>query len=354
MRKSGVLLMNLGSPDSTSVADVRKYLGEFLMDKRVIDVPYPVRFGIVHFGILPKRPRQSAEAYRTIWTDEGSPLIQHGRRLQSAVQAELDMPVELAMRYQNPSVEAAVECLAKEGVNEIILFPLFPHYAMSSYETAVEKVRAVVQRRREKLTLSVVEPYYDHPAYIEALAESAKPYLERAFDHLLFSFHGLPERHLKKADRSGCHCLKAANCCETPNPAHRTCYRAQCFKTTRALASALDLPAIKYSVAFQSRLGRDPWMKPYTDHELERLAKEGVKDLLVICPAFVADCLETLEEIGMWGRETFLHAGGRSFRMIPCLNTHPRWVEAVVQILEVSRRFCSTSDGKEELQTATG
>jgi ferrochelatase len=331
-RKQGLILMNLGSPDSTSVPDVRRYLREFLMDARVIDAPYAVRFGIVHFSILPKRPRESAEAYHSIWTGEGSPLIAISRKLQAAVQKELSIPVELAMRYRNPSVESAVERLAAGGVREVILLPLFPHYAMSSYETAVEKVKEVMKGHSE-MSLQVVPPFYEHPAYIGALVKSAAGSFRTEFDHLLFSFHGLPERHLRKSDATGCHCLKVANCCEIPSPAHKTCYRAQCLKTVRAFARAANLPAENYSVAFQSRLGRDPWMKPYTDMELTRLAQSGVKKLLVICPAFVADCLETLEEIGMRGRDTFLAAGGKEFTMIPCLNSNQEWVSAVVELV---------------------
>jgi protoporphyrin/coproporphyrin ferrochelatase len=332
--KQGLLLMNLGSPDSPNVPDVRRYLREFLMDARVIDAPYPIRFGIVHFAILPKRPHQSAEAYQSIWTKEGSPLVATSKRLQQAVKANLPNPVELAMRYQNPSVELAVESLVTRGVREIILLPLFPHYAMSSYETAVEKVRSVIAAHPENIALKVVPPFYDHPAYISALVASAGEHLASKYDHLLFSFHGLPERHLRKSDRTKCHCLKVQNCCEVPSPAHSTCYRAQTFQTAKAFAAEAGVPRSKYSIAFQSRLGRDPWMQPYTDHELERLAKAGVKKLLVICPAFVADCLETIEEIGMRGRETFLAAGGEDFKLIPCLNNHPSWINAVLRLVQ--------------------
>jgi ferrochelatase len=333
----GILLMNLGSPDSTAVPDVRKYLREFLMDKRVLDAPYPIRFGVVEFGILPKRPKQSAEAYKSIWTAEGSPLIVTGRKLRDAVQARAAVPVELAMRYQSPSVEKAVESLARQGVTEIILLTLFPHYAMSSYETAVEKVRETV-RRHGKIQLQVIEPFYDHPAYLAALTASAENYLTRDYDHLLFSFHGLPERHMRKADPTGAHCMMTPDCCKTPSPAHKTCYRAQCFKTAREFVRSTGVPEGKYSVAFQSRLGREPWLRPYTDLELIRLAESGVKKLLVICPAFVADCLETLEEIQIRGRASFLAAGGESLIQIPCLNLHPKWIEAVMQLLPESVR----------------
>lgn len=325
--------MNLGSPDSASVPDVRRYLREFLMDPRVIDAPYPVRFGVVHFSILPKRPHESAEAYRSIWTELGSPLIVTTRKLKEALERVISVPIEMAMRYRKPSVEEALEKLATRGVTEVILVPLFPHYAMSSYETAVERVRSAVRARRESLSLKVLDPFYDHPAYIRALVQSAEPYLTHEIDHLLFSFHGLPERHLRKADPTGSHCLKIPNCCEIPSPAHKTCYRAQCLATVRAFAAATDLPRERYTVAFQSRLGRDPWMQPYTDAELDRLARSGVKKLAVLCPAFVADCLETIEEIGLRGRKAFLEAGGEEFTLIPCLNDRQSWVEALAEMV---------------------
>ena len=337
MPKQGVLLINLGSPDSPAVPDVRRYLREFLMDGRVIDAPYPVRFGIVHLSILPKRPHESAHAYRSIWSPEGSPLIVTSRRVQEALQQRLDLPVELAMRYQNPSVPGALDNLAAQGVTEILLIPLFPHFAMSSYETAVEHVRRLAAKHPAGFTLKVQPPYYNDSGYIEALVESARPFLEGGDDHLLFSFHGVPERHLRKSDPSGCHCLQEPDCCMRPNPAHATCYRAQCFGTVRTFTQRAGLDPSRYSVAFQSRLGRDPWLQPYTDQELQRLAKRGVKNLLVICPAFVADCLETIEEIGMRGKETFLAAGGEQFTMVPCLNEHPRWIQALQSMVQTLR-----------------
>jgi len=329
MTKEGVLLLNLGSPDSPEVPDVRRYLREFLMDGRVMDAPWPVRFGVVNFGILPKRPIQSSEAYKAIWTVEGSPLIVSSRRIQAALQDRLDIPVELAMRYQNPSIEGAIRNLAKLGVKNLLVIPLFPHYAMSSYETAAERAREVARKISPSMKVEVVPPYYDAPAYVSALVASASRYLEQNHDYLLFSFHGLPERHLRKADPTKCHCMKVQNCCEMPSPAHATCYRAQCFKTVRAFVRATELPEGSYSVAFQSRLGREPWMQPYTDKEIERLAKAGVKRLAVICPAFISDCLETLEEIGMRGREIFQKAGGDELTLVPCLNDHPDWIDAL-------------------------
>jgi ferrochelatase len=333
MSKRAVLLVNLGSPDSPSVPDVRRYLREFLMDGRVLDAPWPVRFCIVHFAILPTRPRESAHAYSTIWTDEGSPLIVTSRRLQQLLQQRLTVPVELAMRYQNPSIESAVKALAAQGVSETFLIPLFPHYAMSSYETAVVRVREVAARIAPRMRLDVMPPYYDQPAYIAALVESGGAALAEPHDHVLFSFHGIPERHLRKSDPTGRHCLASPDCCERTSPAHATCYRAQCFATVRAFTAQAGLKDGTYSVAFQSRLGKDPWMRPYTDEELTRLAAAGVRRLVVLCPAFVADCLETIEEIGLRGRDSFLRAGGASMTMVPCLNEHPRWLQALEEMV---------------------
>lgn len=327
MNHSGVLLVNLGSPDSPSVPDVRRYLREFLMDGRVLDAPWPVRFFVVNACILPSRPRQSAEAYRKIWTAEGSPLVVMGRKVQSLLQQRLDVPVGLTMRYQNPSIPSAIIELQQQSVRDLLVIPLFPHYAMSSFETAVERVKEVAGRLAPEMELKMAPPYYDEANYIKALVSSAAAELECPFDHLLFSFHGLPERHLRKADPTCNHCLKVENCCEIPSIAHQTCYRAQCFATVRAFVRRAWVPS--YSVAFQSRLGKDPWLSPHTEDELVRLATIGVKRLCVICPAFVADCLETLEEIGMRGREIFLAAGGQEYRLISCLNDHPLWIDAL-------------------------
>jgi ferrochelatase len=326
---NGVLLVNLGSPDSPSVADVRRYLREFLMDGRVLDVNWLARFCIVHFAILPFRPKHSAEAYHKIWTPAGSPLVATSRNVQAKLRQRVSVPVELAMRYQNPSIPQAVRSLAQKGVDEVLLIPLFPHYAMSSFETAVERVKEVAAALAPPMRLKVQPPCFEDPDYITALVGSAQEFLKQNYDHLLFSFHGLPERHLRKSDPTGRHCLAAENCCTTASPAHATCYRAQCFKTVAAFVKQAGVPEGKYSIAFQSRLGRDPWLKPYTDYELRRLAQSGVRKLLVMCPAFVSDCLETLEEIGLRGRAAFLEAGGTQSTLIPCLNEHPLWLEAL-------------------------
>ena len=328
-----VLLVNLGSPDSPSVPDVRRYLNEFLMDGRVIDVAWPLRRLIVGM-ILINRPKESAHAYQTIWTKEGSPLIVTSRNVQRKLQERVSVPVELAMRYQSPSIETAVQNLAGRSVTQLHVIPLFPHYAMSSYETAVERVKEVTAKRAPQMALTLEPPFGDAPDFIAALVASAEPQLQQGFDHLLFSFHGLPERQLRKSDPTGGHCLTVKDCCNVASEAHKFCYRHQCFRTAAEFVKRAGIPAGKSSVSFQSRLGRAPWLKPYTDFELERLPREGVKKLFVICPAFVSDCLETLEEIGMRGRETFLQAGGRDFALIPCLNEHPAWIEALTRMVE--------------------
>ena len=322
-------MVNLGSPDSPAVGDVRRYLREFLMDGRVMDVPWLTRFFVVHFAILPFRPKESAAAYQKIWLPDGSPLVIISKKVCEALRSRVEAPVELAMRYQNPRIEKAIDNLLERTVDELLLIPLFPHYAMSSFETAVEKVRTVLYSKAPGVKLVVQPPYFDQPDYIQALAASARETLDRGYDHLLFSFHGLPEHQLVITDPTGIHCLAAKDCCSGEHPSHSTCYRAQCFKTVDAFVNAAGIPREKHSVSFQSRLGRKPWLKPYTDLELPRLAKRGVKRMLVICPAFVSDCLETVEEIGMRAKDTFLQAGGESLELIPCMNEHPLWLDAL-------------------------
>jgi ferrochelatase len=325
----GVLLVNLGSPDSASVGDVRRFLNEFLMDRRVMDVPWPLRRLIVA-GILIGRARRSALAYQSIWTPEGSPLIVTSRKVQAKLQERVTtVPVELAMRYRNPSIASALCKLVERRIDKTFLIPLFPHYAMSSYETAVARVRQVARKVAPDMEIVVQPPYGDAPDYIAALAASAANHLEAGYDHLLFSFHGIPERHLRKCDPTGRHCLATPDCCETPSLARATCYRAQCFKTAAAFVKQAGVPAEKFSVSFQSRLGRGRWLEPFTETVLAELPGRGVKRLLVLCPSFVSDCLETIGEIGMRGRETFLSAGGGEFARIPCLNEVPLWIAAL-------------------------
>ncbi len=328
--------MNLGSPDSPSVPDVRRYLREFLMDGRVLDAPWPVRFLIVHGLILPTRPQQSAKAYATIWTEAGSPLVAMGRRVRDLLQQRTEAPVELCMRYQNPTPREALAALMRRGATRVILVPLFPHYAMSSYESAVEKVRDEMRATAPDRKLTVVPPFYGHPSYLDALAGVTRPVIEKDFDHLLITFHGLPERHLRKSDPTHAHCLASPGCCAGNHPAHATCYRHQCFTTATGLADRLGIPAAKFSVSFQSRLGRDPWLRPFTDHEVIRLPREGKRRLVVISPAFVADCLETIEEIGDRARGSFLENGGTDFRLVPCLNDQPAWIDTLETLVRES------------------
>ena len=334
-KKRGIVLMNLGSPDSTAVKDVKKYLDEFLMDERVIDYPYLFRLLLVKGIITPTRSSKSAEAYKTIWTKEGSPLVVNTKNLQKALQAEVEEPVEIAMRYGNPSPEAAFNALLKREpeLEEVIAIPLYPHYAMSSYETAVESAREIHQKKNYSFKLTFIKPFYKEEEYINALAQNIKPYVDKEYDQLLFSYHGVPGRHIRKSDVTGCHCLKVDNCCEVDSPAHEFCYRHQVITTTKLVTKALGIPESKYSISFQSRLGKG-WLTPFTDIRLEELPKEGVKNLLVVCPAFVSDCLETLEEIAERGKEIFMKAGGESYEMIPCLNTSALWVKAIEGYVE--------------------
>jgi ferrochelatase len=300
----------------------------------VVDLPWPLRRLLVSL-ILLKRPAASAHAYASIWWADGSPLVVLSRRLQAAMQAQWSQgPVELAMRYGEPSIETALRRLAAQGIQQVTLAPLYPQFADSTTTTVIEEARRVVRAANLDMRFSLLAPFYDQPEYIDALADSARPYLKQDFDHLLLSFHGLPERHLRKLDPAK-HCLKAPDCCHTAPPqVLATCYRAQCLRSAAAFAARMGLRPEQWSVSFQSRLGRDKWIEPYTESRLEALAGQGVKKLLVMCPAFVADCIETLEEIGDRGREQFQAAGGESLQLVPCLNDHPSWVTALKTLSE--------------------
>jgi len=332
MANRAVLLTNLGSPDSTSVSDVRKYLNQFLMDPFVIQLPWVLRRMIVSLFVLPTRPKASAHAYQSIWWEEGSPLVVLSQRLLEAVKRKTDVPVAIAMRYGNPSIESQLLQLAKQdGIEEILLIPLYPHFADSTIKTTIEEAKSVIAEHQLKVKLLVMQPFYEEPDYIDALVASTSSWLnaEGGFDHLLFSYHGLPESHLTKADPTGNHCLKSEDCCQVASPAHATCYRHQVFKTTEKFVEKAGLAPEQYSVAFQSRLGRAKWLEPSTVDTLEKLAKSGVKKLLVMCPAFVTDCLETLEEIELEGAKIFEEAGGESLTLIPCMNDHEQWVSVI-------------------------
>lgn len=331
MPKRAVLLVNLGSPDSPSIPDVRRYLSEFLGDERVIDKPKSafLRDLLVNRLIIPRRVANSAHAYEQVWTKAGSPLIVTSERVRDQLAAKLGAatPVYLAMRYGSPSIASVVGQIAKDGIEEVLLFPQYPHYAMSSWETVVVRVMEEVGRQASKLRVTTVQPFFADADYIDALYTVAQPYLAQPHDFLLFSYHGLPERHMREADSSGAHCLTVSDCCTTCSPVQSTCYRAQVYATTRAFVARAGIPASRHGVSFQSRLAGEPWLRPYTDYRLEELPAEGMKKLLVICAAFTADCLETIEEIAGEGKKTFLEAGGESFQQIPCLNDHPAFID---------------------------
>ncbi len=331
MPQRAVLIVNLGSPDSTAVPDVARYLREFLGDDRVIDRPGSrfVRSVLVNGIIVPLRSPKSAHAYEQVWTEDGSPLVTISKSVQQKLAVKLGpaTPVYLAMRYGNPSIASVVAQIAADGIDELLLFPQYPHYAMASWETVVVRVMEEIAEVGRTIRVQTVQPFFADADYIETVHTVSAPFLAQPHDYVLFSYHGLPERHMRKADSSGAHCLTVPDCCNTCSPAHATCYRAQAFATTRALTRRAAIPADKHSVSFQSRLAGEPWLTPYTDEEFERLPKAGVKRLLVMSPAFTADCLETLEELQQQGRDAFLAAGGESFQQIPCPNDHPAFID---------------------------
>jgi len=330
MAKKAVLLANLGSPDKPDTTSVRRYLNQFLMDPYVIQLPWLVRRLIVSLFVLPRRPKASAEAYQSVWLDEGSPLVVLSDRLKQALQAQLDSPVAMAMRYGNPSIESQIIALSQQAdLSEILFIPLYPHYAESTITTSVEQAKFIIKKHDLNIKLSVIEPFYQQEDYINALVNSASPYLSQGFDHLVFSYHGLPESHITKLDKSGTHCLKQEACCQQENECHNTCYRHQVFRTTERFVEKAGLTSEQYSIAFQSRLGKAKWLEPNTEDRLRELAQSGAKNILVICPAFVTDCLETLEEIAIRGQEVFSEAGGKKLTLIPCLNDHPDWVDVL-------------------------
>jgi ferrochelatase len=327
----GVLLNNLGSPDSTEIKDVKKYLNEFLMDERVIDIPYWKRYILIKGIILNFRPKKSAAAYKKIWWKEGSPLVVISERFAEKVKNNTDIPVALAMRYGTMSMEKGIKELADKGVTEILLAPLYPHYAMSSFETVVVKAEEVITEKYPQIKLDVLPPFYNKPDYIKAMSDNISNHLEGFdYDHILFSYHGIPERHIKKSDPTKSHCKLDGSCCDRNSVAHHTCYRHQCLETTKCIAKELNLKEGTYSNSFQSRLLKDPWLKPYTDFEFDRIPKEeGKRKMAVVTPAFVSDCLETLEEIAMEGKEQFFEGGGTDYKHIPCMNDNEDWVHVM-------------------------
>lgn len=328
----GVLLVNLGSPESTDPKDVKKYLDEFLMDERVIDVPFWARSLIVRGIILNTRPKKSAEAYQRIWWEEGSPLIVLSERLQKKIDDITSIPIALAMRYGEPSIKNGLQELHDKGVDEVLIFPLYPQFAMATTETILVLAEELRKKHFPKMQFTSVPAFYNHPDYIRVLANSISEKLKGVdFEHLLFSYHGVPERHIRKSDITKSHCKIDGSCCQTPSAAHQFCYRHQCYETTRLVAEYLELKKGTFSVSFQSRLGFDPWLKPYTDRTIERMGLNGTKNLAVVTPAFVSDCLETLEEIAMEGEEIFHEVGGKEFTVVPCLNDRDDWVKVLAR-----------------------
>ncbi len=327
--KTGVLLVNLGTPRSPNPGDVKKYLTEFLTDGRVIDLPYLQRELLVRGVIVPKRYKLSAKLYESIWTKEGSPLLFYGKKVEMLLQEKLgeDYSVKLAMRYQMPSIEEGLNVLRE--VNKLIIFPLFPQYASATTGSIHQKVFKILSKWEVIPEVRFISEYSTHPAFIEAFCERAKEYDLNAYEHILFSYHGLPEKQIQKSDLSGT-CLKKGDCC-TQNP---KCYVAQCLGTTKGITEKLKIPEEKWSLSFQSRLGKAPWIKPYTDQVLERLANDKKKKVLVFSPAFVSDCLETLEEIGCQYKKLFIQKGGVSLDLVQGLNDHPKWIDAIERIIK--------------------
>lgn len=326
----GILLVNLGSPDSTEIKDVKKYLDEFLMDERVIDIPYLLRVLLVKGIILNTRPKKSAAAYKKIWWDEGSPLIVLSKRLQKKVQDKVSMPVSLAMRYGNPSIKSSIQELVNKGVNDILMIPLYPQFAMATTETINVLAEEIRSNYFSSIKINTLPAFYNNEEYIHVLSNSIKEKLsEFNPDYLLFSYHGVPERHIKKSDITKSHCQINNTCCEIKSVAHQFCYRHQCLETTKLVAERLSLEEGKFGTSFQSRLGQDAWLKPYTDQTINELAQKSIKKLAVVTPAFISDCLETLEEIGMEAAHEFIENGGEEFITIPCLNDRDDWVNVL-------------------------
>jgi len=330
--KKGILLVNLGSPDSTETKDVKKYLGEFLMDERVIDVPLWARTLLVKGIILNTRPKASAAAYKKIWWEEGSPLIVLSERLQNKVQKQVDIPVGLAMRYGSMSMHKGLQELVNNGIEHVLIIPLYPQFAMATTETINVLADEIQKEHFPNLKIESLPAFYNDSEYIEVLSNSIKSHLDgKNHEHLLFSYHGVPERHIRKSDVTKSHCKIDGSCCNTPSKAHEFCYRHQCLEVTRMVGDKLNLKEGTFSTSFQSRLGFDPWLQPYTDRTIERLGKQGIKSMAIVTPAFVSDCLETLEEIAMEGQEIFHEMGGQEFTTIPCLNDDDSWVSLLVK-----------------------
>lgn len=335
MGKKGILIVNLGTPDSPSTADVRKYLDEFLMDGRVIDINPILRTILVKGIIVPFRGPKSAKIYKKLWTPEGSPLLIYGKRVHQLIKEKLgdDYHVELAMRYQSPSIPDALERLKQAKVDSIKVVPLFPQYASASTGSVHDRVMEIVRTWQAIPDISFINSFYDHPGMIKVFAAHGQKYFNESWDHILFSFHGLPQRQMRKVDVSGVHCLKVKDCCKTITENNKFCYTAQCNRTAQLIAEELQLTEEKYTICYQSRLGNDPWVQPYTSEVLKDLAAKGVKKLLVFCPAFVSDCLETTIEVSEEYAEEFEALGGERVQLVESLNDDPAWIDVLEDII---------------------
>jgi len=333
MQKKGVLLINLGTPDSPSVKDVRKYLTEFLNDPYVIDINWLARTLLVNLVIVPFRAPKSAEIYQKLWTEKGSPLLYYSEEVQEKLQKELggNYGVHLAMRYKNPSMDKVIAEMEKENYSEIVVIPLYPQYATSSTKTSIEKANKLFAKWTKKPSINYVEHFYNHPQFIDTIIEQTKQYNLSEYDHILFSYHGLPIRQLTKVH--GGKTCEELNCKTEINEHNQYCYQAHCYETTRLIVDKLQLKSEDYSIGFQSRLD-DKWIKPYSDKLVAQFAKEGKKKLLVFSPAFVADCLETTIEISDEYQEIFENNGGDKIQLVPSLNSHPKWITTLHQLVK--------------------
>ena len=343
---SHVLLINLGSPTSTSVQNIRKFLKEFLSDDAVIDLPKPLQQIILRAFILPFRPSRTKKAYEQIWAAEGSPLVANTRKIASALHTQTGWKVHVAMRYQQPSIRKAVQQLRTQNVTEVVVVSLYPHYATATIGTTRDAVERIIAEEYPSLKASFVRPFFNHPAYIGALASSIQPQINAAIDLLVFSYHGLPERHLRKTDPTGHHCLTTENCCNVDCDAANTCYRAHALKTSALVAKQLKLAEDKWAVTFQSRVSLvgPKWLRPHTLQEFKRYPSTGIHNVVVACPSFTADCLETLYEINILGREAYETAGGTFFRWVPALNDSPEFIDCLEAIVREAA-FCSHQMG---------
>ncbi|MDG0815302.1 ferrochelatase [Bdellovibrio svalbardensis] len=333
MAKTGVILFNIGTPRSYEVNDVKEYLLDFLMDKDVINLPFIIRWPLVHGIIVPRRAPFSAENYRKVWMSEGSPLWVYSKHFAEKLQTEMgaDYSIKLGMRYSEPSIETSLKEFAAKKVDSIILVPMFPQYADATTGSMLKEFERVRKKHGIQIPTKTLRDFYQDDSFIQPSVEILEESLEsKKIDHYLFSFHGLPESHIRRNEG----CLRSEDCCFEKSACEKPCYRAQCFATATKIAESLNLQSSHWSVSFQSRLGRAEWLKPSTEHSLEVLAKTDKKNVAVICPSFVADCIETLEEIAMGGAETFKHAGGDNLYVIPCVNEDDRWVKGFASKLK--------------------